>query len=809
MNNDPFSQYAISEPQVDFSKNQQTTQDPFGIYAISDTNVDMPEPEGKSSLTRDLMQATIGGMRGLTFTSPAGVPAVLADVTFPAAIDNVINELEESNREQKELGLDVPEFDKEEVQKYSQKAQETVFGKEGFTTGLLTLPYRAFGIETEPKNAEENIIRNAFGLLTGIRQGMQITRGAPPPGIIETSAKEHLKDYGKLIPLSFTSASLGELAESLFGVPGRVASDILFFGGMGAYQKVKDYIKSIPKTPTHMAETAIKTPERFNEIQPYLKIASENNIPVSIGTLSDSPFVQSVENSIAKNKLTARAAQKFRNESAERWGSLYGEFLIDSKGATEFESAGAVAQKLKEAIINPAEQAIVDKAKNYYVESENYFAKAPPLSQKSVKKIEDSLNKVIGQVSLSLVPTSAETATKGVAQGFKERIQAKISTPTQKGRPELEGITFPMGKAEELLVEQSQQELGAAPGRKRLMQAQGRLAEAKKTTTEEKRKAEISVKKLFGKEAENIIVDENGKIKFKENALIYPNNIVATIRSLNDKLEWDNPHVINLLKPTRSVIKQVFNEEYKNTFPYAIQQYNRANEEFGRGAKLFYGDRAKFKKWKINSETTPDQLANELNSIEKFKQFENQFGQNKKGKELIEFIKRKKLDSELRNVFDKASINYIPGMIRGKIEPLKQNQFVKYLAGDNWNKFEQVSNLDKFISENATKIYTSGIPQDVLADFTSDLKIAHAVFNPASSASAYLLSSFRKNYLKEMSTLYSSPTLTKEAVEIARHAKVWKTDVPYWTARMQNFNQTLKATTEQNDLMDKIINSQN
>ena len=124
---------------------------------------------------------------------------------------------------------------------------------------------------------------------------------------------------------------------------------------------------------------------------------------------------------------------------------------------------------------------------------------------------------------------------------------------------------------------------------------------------------------MFGKDADKIILQEDGSIKFRKE--IGPSEIVASIRSLNDSLKWDYPDVVNLLKPTRVVIKNILKDEYGKSHPVALSKYELANEDFAKGAQMFSGDQAKWKKWKINSTSTPEQLANDINSVKKLREF--------------------------------------------------------------------------------------------------------------------------------------------------------------------------------------------
>lgn len=754
------------------------------------------QPSGFRRASRNVMQGVIGGVKGQIYRNPL---ALVADVAFPGAVANSILENKELFGNDPEL----PKFNQEEVVKSANEFENKFLGKEGFVTGLLTLPLRAFGVETEPKNAEEAIIRNGTMLLTGIKGAQNATKGNNPFGLLPASAKEQAKDLGKMTTLSFAASAFGQMGETVFGTPGRIMADLIAFGSMGAYKQIKEWYNNFPKDKFSLAGETFQTEAQKALTKPYLDIAKKHDIPVSIGTVSDSAFVKAVENNIAKNNLTGKSAQEFRNNSAERWGGLYGEFLSETEGAAAYESSGAVAQKLRESVINPLEKQITEKAKQLYTEAEAGFANAAPISSEGHQKIEDSLNDVFSKVSKSLLPTSAEAETQNLAQRGKGIL---YKTPSQAGRPELEDVKYQVGTAENLLTKQSQQELAAAPGQKKMMQAQARKTRAKEVTKEELRKAELAKDKLFGKDADKVIVDENGRLKFKKD--IRPDEMIATIRSLNDKISWDKPEVINLFKPVKSTIRNVLKDEYKNTHPNALNSYDLANQEYGRGAKLFYGDRAKFKKWAINSDTTPESLANELNSIDKFKQFEQQFGNKEEGKKLIEYIKRKKLDNVLQGTFDQATLNYSPGMIRGKIEPLKRNQFVKYLAGDNWSKFEEIAKLDKFISENATKIYSSGIPQETLSGFLGQIKMGLSLLSPGTAATAtgvgIISGKIRKDFVTDIAKLYSSPELMKEAIEIAKHSNDWSKNPSYWTARMQQHSQNIKLMSEESNLINQV-----
>lgn len=787
---------------------------------ITNPNIEKSPFETPGSTARNAMQATIGGAQGVVYGLGALGP-FLADIAYPGAVQSEISEQKYSPLEEPEFfpeaskrireETQVP-FDIETIQKSASDMEQKVFGKEGFTTGLMTLPYRAFGIETEPKDTSESISRGTAALLAGYQSAKPISHLSLP-----ITKGQQIRQLSVAVPSALAASSYGQLAQDTYGVGGRIVAETILFGGAAVAKKGYDLVKwasgkfskFLEKIPFNAAQTAEKamSPQQQEMVAPYLKIAEKHNIPVSIGTLSDSPYVRAAEEEIAKSNLTTKQANQFREDSARVWGGLYDNFLIESAEASRYESPGAVALHLKESVVNPAEKKIIDNARRLYGESIEGFKNAKPIPASDIQQIEDSLNGVISKLDESLIPTSTEEGAKGIAQRAKS---ALTISPAQVGKPQFEDVNLGVGTAEKLLLQQSKTEVAERQGRAAMMRAEGRNARAAEVTQEERRKAQLKVNKMFGKDADKVVITEDGKIQFRKD--ISPANIIATVRSLNDRLSWDQPEVINLMKPTRAVIKEILKKNYAKTHGVALSKYELANEQFGKGAELFFGDGAKYKKWAINSDATPETLANELNSIAKFEQFTKDFGGNPEGKMLIDYLKRKKLDTQLRDVFDRLSGTYLPGAVSGRIRTLEQNQFVKYLAGDKWTQFKEIAALDQFLLKNTTKIYSSGIPTETIDQFFSGLKLATALVSSPKvgiPAAAFMWGKkmAKGNYLGQVATFYENPSLMREAIDIAKHANDWGKEPEFWGTRMKQLYKTISMQSEVNNLSAPLRNS--
>jgi hypothetical protein len=183
----------------------------------------------------------------------------------------------------------------------------------------------------------------------------------------------------------------------------------------------------------------------------------------------------------------------------------------------------------------------------------------------------------------------------------------------------------------------------------------------------------------------NVFNMEGDKITFAKD--VKPNDLIATIKSLNDVTLWDQPSVKNLLNGPRNEIKSVLGQ-YKNKSPEAYAAYTEANAKYAEQAKLF-GKGNKWEKWGIYSESTPEDLIRTTNSVSKFNQFKRDFGGSEQGKLLIDEMKRLHVEEKLSPFFEQ--VDYSPGKIAQGVKKLNRDPLF-------------LSMLDKGVKEDLNKL---------------------------------------------------------------------------------------------------------
>lgn len=762
--------------------------------------------------SRNVMQAAIGTGQGLVYRNPvtAGVAAA-ADFLFPAQVEEEIRNALELDREYQEIYKNAPDklppLDEQKLREGAAATQKKLLGNESLVTGILSAPFRAIGIDTTPENISENLNRNAFSLITGLSSG-KFNSVLPP-----SSANYYATNLSKTVPLAYTAAGMGEIGKELYGLPGEVIASMLFGGGYAAYQKGKDWVKNfkqnVPLTPDKFPLARI-SPERAQEVSPFLRIAEEKGIPLTPGMISDSAFTKGVEKFIFENNLTRNEAQEFRELAAREFAAQYDRYLQRTQGAYSFSEPGAIAQELRNTVINPKERMLREQAVTNYTNSAKGFRGADPIPQKEAQRLALLLNEIVGQVSKSLIPTSAESGTAELARTAAKNIS---QSPTQVGKPELESVRFPIGeeekqnlKAASKLIESAANLKDRAEAQRRYDRAQEILSKGKELTAAERAKAQESLanlKEIMGDAGDYLDIDERGNVVFTRE--IYPENLVATARSLSEIVEWDQRGVVNFFKPFRREVQDILERNYEFSHPVALQQYKQANKDYGEAAQMFWAKDAPFKKWNINSSTTPERLANSLNSVRSFQELENTFGKTKEGQQLIDYMKRLKLDKILKPTFDQMRQDYVPGKFAAKFESLETNNFVKYLMGPKaYRQFKELADLDKFIKKNAAKdIYNSSIPAETSNPFYSILKAAAFVWNYPSAvpavAGTLAAQNAAKKYVKEVAALYKNPDLAKQFVTIAQKSIKKNADPKLIAAEMDLVMHNLRLQAAQDE----------
>lgn len=163
--------------------------------------------DDSGSIGRNAMQSVIGGAKGAIYASPAGAPAAIAEASYPAAIQNVISELMESDIEHQYLYPgEFPPLNRQQIEQGAKATEKQILGENGLVEGAVTAPYRAAGIETEPQSPSEKSVKGVSELLTLFQTGKltpETFKKAFGGALIGEATKEALEEAGVPSWLSF------------------------------------------------------------------------------------------------------------------------------------------------------------------------------------------------------------------------------------------------------------------------------------------------------------------------------------------------------------------------------------------------------------------------------------------------------------------------------------------------------------------------------------------------------------------------------------------------------------------------------
>lgn len=622
------------------------------------------------------------------------------------------------------------------------------------------------GVDTTPKTPLEKFARTATSLRAVAEAGvLQVEKAG-------SYAYQELKKIASIAPLAASAVA----AEEVWGIP-QWASFIT--GGFGVpvlkktaevtghlvrkginesmhfdvgNLKLKNPISSFRQEWGNARKEALKkveegvfSKEQYENIKPFLDIAAQYNIPVNLGAFSDSAYLRRMEKTIAENEITGEAARKFRQEAAEGWANSVIDLTKRISQTAKFSQQGEVAESLLSDITRNKHKELQKEYTELYGKSSTAFADSENLASQEMQQLENSLNNISEKVGSSLVPTTAETSTKGLA---REAAKNLTISPEKAGLPEFGHIEFRTGKealaAEEKAAGEALQEKvtaritakeeaekakqtfiekrrkkGKREAKRQLQEksekafkagqtveheaerARTKVLEAEEKQAETLFKSQQDLEDVFGPSASNMKLDENGRIKF-----VRPVNgktLVDTIRSLNSFIEWETPEVRNLFKDFLNENKRILGKVYGKSNPEAYKDYLKANETFGKTQKIF-GDNAAFKKWGIKSDATPEELLNTIKTPTRFKEFEKEFGNTDQGRMLIDELKRLKVEEQLVPIFDQ--VVYKPGQISGKLRSVMRDPWMNYLMpAEVKNDLKQLSALDAQIQRTSAPVY--------------------------------------------------------------------------------------------------------
>lgn len=684
--------------------------------------------------------------------------------------------------------------------------------------------FSKFGIEAKPQGAAEKTVRLASLFRKGlIKKGEEAAlQGADRLSkYLTAKGSEQLRNVAAHAPLAATSVA----TEEIFGVPEwasllgislgsagaraawelgkegtrQVARKYLLmdpknFKSRGAFKAFQDEVRRGPEEARKQLKEGLISPQQYERMKPYLDIAQQYGIPLTPSTITDSARFKRIERIIARREMTEEAAQKFRQEAADKWARSYEHAIADMATSAQYNSRAGLAEALATDVTRKKHAAFEETVDQLYGKADKLLAKAPTVSEEGVQRIEQSLDDVYQRLGESRIPTSAEQSARGIAERGKGEFATAptLETPTQAGRPELENVQFPIGQVEQMAERQSQAEVAAAPGRRTLMQARARQMRAQAQGKKEKEAAQAELERIFGKEtAQNMELTKDGHIRFKRGAkALSARQLQATIRSLNNTLQWDQPAVVNLLGHPRQVMKEVFETEYSKKAPDAYKYYTDAQKTFGEMANLF-GKDARWHKWGLRQDMLPNELLATIDNLERFKAFERDFGKDPQGAALINYMKRKKVEEMLAPIFNKDV--YSPGSISSGLrqlqnDPDKAAQFAHFASDESKKNLNKLAKLDKRIAQTAGGFYKGAAERPDLSDLQG---LWYTISNPTQWAFKFANKVSKDRIADAYAKIYTDPTFTKEMAEIGEET-------------LQAFQSKKTPPSKVQDLIDRI-----
>lgn len=664
---------------------------------------------------------------------------------------------------------------------------------------------KKIGVDTKPQSVFEH----------GARLAGQVRTLVAKAGLPSSKAGDMLKEEIQAFAKGGVIASAAVGLKERIGMPEWAGLALLGFGGPAAYvagKQVKDIVKnkwmfdfSNLKFPGFGFKKSFKdewgnaqrealskfengafSKEQYESIKPFLDVAAEHNIPVNLGAFTDSQALRSAEHLAAQNNLTGEARLKFFQEQADAWANSVKQLTDRISTTHRFSQQSEVADALLGSVTGKKFEANKAEYTKLYDDAAKDLANTEYLSAEEVKQLEDSLNKTIEKLSGSLMPTTAEQSAKAAAERAKEAL--KVS-PKEAGRPVLEELTFPTGKGlEELSIQQAGQEVGERMGQTALMRGEAKAVKAQERSAETLKESKKKLEKLVGKEnAKNMTIDPNtGKIKI--NRKINGKNMSDTVRSLNSYIEWDRPEVRNLMKGYLDTTKTIMGRKYGKTAGY--QKYLQANQKFSQTAKIF-GEKAPFSKWKIKSDTTPEELLRTIKTPTRFKQFEKEFGGTKEGQELIAELKRVKVSEMLEPVFH----NWSPGKVNtGLSKLLKNPEFNYYLPKEVRNDLKTLRDLDRRIEFTSKPIYDKSMKPEKMEGLGA-IDWALGILSPTALIEKMLLKSGAKAVSARQTQAFADvlfdPNITHKMVELGK-----RVESGLHTPKPHSYWQSLKADAQ-------------
>ena len=715
-------------------------------------------------------------------------PGVIAGQSYQMAAEEAANLIEKSQsqplNEQEKIRLNYFENQVRNPELAQQVANETPSLPDLSSRGAIRAAGNALGVNTEPEGVIEKTARLGGTLREAGVKGFQETAKAATSKLEKYLSPKLMIEAEKLAataPLSSGAVA----AHELLGVPewatfaGLATGKVAWEGGKKAasnlgkkyflfdptkldikspIQSFKNELRNSQREAYKQFKEGILDKETYELVQPFLETASKFGIPVDPASLTKSAYFKNVQNLVNTNALTEDAAQKFRQEAADSWANSYLKAIENMEMDHIYKDKGSVADALLTDVTRARHKELSHKARTAYTESELLFQGAERVNPEGIQEIEDSLNRVYQKSQGSLIPTTSEQQAKGIAEGTRKNLFANANAA---GREELAGLQFSIGQTEQQLKEQTAQEVAQAPGQKRLMQGKARNTRAEQITIQDRKEAEKQVRKLLGEEAQYINFDENGKLLFAKN--ITPQQLVKTIRSLNKVMDWDNPNVLNLFNDTKTTLNKVLDKQYGTTNKKALESLREGNNLFQESQRLF-GNDSRWKKWGLKSDALPEDLLRTINTLDRFKAFEKDFGGTEQGRHLIDYMKRLHVEEKLAPMFEKHI--YQPGSIAANLKRIERDPFMQYMMPqETKSNLNQLAKLDQQIERQSPRFYKSVQNNPELGDMLNNI---FAYMNPK-TLMIKLGNNLRKDQLsKAYSQILFNPNITNEMNDIGK-----------------------------------------
>jgi hypothetical protein len=298
--------------------------------------------------------------------------------------------------------------------------------------------------------------------------------------------------------------------------------------------------------------------------------------------------------------------------------------------------------------------------------------------------------------------------------------------------------------------------------REQIKLSKQKVEKTKKAKTQIQEQSEALFNETVGEELGSLVRlnPESGKIEFI-NKDINGKVIVDTLKAINERLDFMNPNVMNMLQGPKKVLNEILDETYAQSHPRAVQQYRRANRLYGERERLF-GDDALWQRWGLKQNVLPEDLLSTLSTLDRYKAFEKDFPQ---AKDFLDYFKRLKVEEKLRPVFSKA--RYSPGIMTNDIEKLMADKYFMYmLPAKTKANLKELQDFDLYMQRNASKFFSTTQPTPEMQTFFQFF----SEWTPMNLALKLGAKVGKENLAKVYSQMLTDPKFTTKMKQIGQEA---------------------------------------